>query len=44
MHSTHGKCWSVAELGAMLTDAGLTVHDRRPTIADRAVLIARKPA
>jgi hypothetical protein len=43
MHSTHGKCWSVAELGALLAGAGFVVHDRRPTIADRAALIARKP-
>jgi len=44
MHSTHGKCWSVTELGEMLTQAGFTVHDHRATAADRAALIARKPA
>jgi hypothetical protein len=43
MHSTHGKCWSTGELGAMLEETGFTVHDHRPTIADRAALIARKP-
>jgi 3-hydroxy-5-methyl-1-naphthoate 3-O-methyltransferase len=38
-----GKCWSTGELRAMLTETGFTVHDRRPTVADRAALIARKP-
>jgi hypothetical protein len=44
MHSTRGKCWSIAELHAMLGDAGFVVHDQRPTAADRTALIARKPA
>jgi hypothetical protein len=43
MHSTPGKCWSTGELGAMLAETGFTVHDHRPTVADRAALIARKP-
>jgi SAM-dependent methyltransferase len=43
MHSTSGKCWSTGELGAMLAETGFTVHDHRPTVADRAALIARKP-
>jgi SAM-dependent methyltransferase len=43
MHSTHGKCWSVAELGTMLTEAGFLIHDHRETVAHRSVLIARKP-
>jgi hypothetical protein len=43
MHSTQGKCWSVAELEAMLVEAGFGIHDHRATIADRSVLIARKP-
>jgi hypothetical protein len=43
MHSTHGKCWSISELTAMLEETGFTVHDHRATTADRAALIARKP-
>jgi hypothetical protein len=43
MHSTHGKCWSISELEAMLGDVGFTVHDDRPTAADRTALVARKP-
>jgi predicted O-methyltransferase YrrM len=43
MHSTHGKCWSVAELDAMLTDAGFAQVEQRPGIADRSVVVARKP-
>jgi len=43
MHSTRGKCWSVAELGTMLAEAGFRIHDHRAAAADRSVLIARKP-
>jgi hypothetical protein len=43
MHSTPGKCWSTGELGAMLAETGFKLHDHRPTVADRAALIARKP-
>ena len=43
MHSTEGKCWSVAELGGMLADAGFAVEDELPTAGDRTALVARKP-
>jgi hypothetical protein len=42
MHSTPGKCWSVGELAAMLTDAGFADVEQRPTAADRTALIAHK--
>jgi O-methyltransferase domain len=44
MHSTQGKCWSLGELAAMLTDAGFTDCTARPTAADRTAVLARKPA
>ncbi|MGI8626079.1 MAG: methyltransferase [Geodermatophilaceae bacterium] len=44
MHSTPGKCWSVAELGDMLQEAGFSVVDCRSTTGDRSAVIARKPA
>jgi hypothetical protein len=43
MHSTHGKCWSTTELGAMLADTGFVGHEHQATAADRAALIACKP-
>jgi hypothetical protein len=43
MHSTHGRCWSVAELSSLMADAGFTIHDHRATGGDRAALIAHKP-
>jgi predicted O-methyltransferase YrrM len=43
MHSTPGKCWSVAELGALLEQAGFTAIETRPTAADRTAVIARRP-
>lgn len=43
MHSTPGKCWSIAELREMLRAAGFHLADIRPTAADRSALIARKP-
>ncbi|GAC1388181.1 MAG: hypothetical protein NVSMB48_27690 [Marmoricola sp.] len=43
MHSTLGKCWSVAELEAMLTDVGFKDVQVRTVAADRTAVIARKP-
>jgi hypothetical protein len=43
MHSTPGKCWSLAELGAMLEDTGFSGVIHRPTAADRTAIVARKP-
>jgi hypothetical protein len=42
MHSTPGRCWSTAELAAMLADAGFRDTEVRPTAADRTVIVARK--
>jgi predicted O-methyltransferase YrrM len=42
MHSTPGKCWSVGELAAMLTDAGFADPEVRPSAADRTAIVAHK--
>lgn len=42
MHSTRGKCWSVAELGEMFGRAGFRSIDERPVAAGRTALIARR--
>ena len=44
MHSTPGKCWSVAELAEIAEGIGFADVGHRPTAADRGVLLARKPA
>lgn len=44
MHSTPGKCWSLAELRGMLEDTGFTGFTCRRTAADRTAVIARKSA
>ena len=44
MHSTPGKCWSVAELTAMAERAGFVDVEHRAAAGDRGVLLARKPA
>jgi 3-hydroxy-5-methyl-1-naphthoate 3-O-methyltransferase len=43
MHSTPGKCWSVAELTAMAERVGFADVTHRATAGDRGVLLARKP-
>jgi hypothetical protein len=43
MHSTEGKCYSLAELGAYLKDAGFVGMDYQETAADRSMVTARKP-
>lgn len=43
MHSTPGKCWSVGELSDMAELVGFVDIEHRLTIADRGVLLARKP-
>lgn len=43
MHSTPGKCWSVAELAEMAERIGFVDVEHRPTVADRGVVLARKP-
>jgi hypothetical protein len=44
MHATPGKCWSVAELGSMLTECGFETPSHRDTAGDRSIVLARKPA
>lgn len=43
MHSTPGKCWSVTELVEIAEEIGFVDVEHRPTVADRGVLLARKP-
>ncbi|MCA1708649.1 MAG: methyltransferase [Actinobacteria bacterium] len=43
MHGTQGRCWSVAELEAVLVDVGFVEVEERPAAADRSVIVARKP-
>jgi SAM-dependent methyltransferase len=42
MHSTEGKCYSTAEIGAYLKEAGFTDMRFRPTVADRSIITAVK--
>ena len=42
MHSTEGKCYSVAEMNGYLAEAGFVEMEHHPTAADRSVIIARK--
>ncbi len=42
MHVTQGRCYSVAEMGAWLTDAGFEARAFVPTAAGRSALVARK--
>lgn len=44
MHGTAGRCWSVAELEALLSGAGFIEIEERPAAGDRSVVVARKPA
>jgi SAM-dependent methyltransferase len=43
MHSTPGKCWSVAELTGLAERVGFVDVQHRPAAGDRSVLLARKP-
>jgi 3-hydroxy-5-methyl-1-naphthoate 3-O-methyltransferase len=43
MHSTPGKCWSVAELTGMARRVGFTDVEHRRAAGDRSVLLGRKP-
>lgn len=43
MHSTEGKCYSVAEIGSYAAEAGLVGLTFAPTAADRSIIVARKP-
>ena len=44
MHATAGKCWSVAELEAILEDVGFGEIEERPAGPDRSVVLAHKPS
>jgi hypothetical protein len=43
MHSTEGKCYSLAETRGYLTEAGFTGMQFAATAADRGIVTARKP-
>lgn len=43
MHSTPGKCWSIAELTDIAQRVGYVDITHRQTVCDRSVLLARKP-
>ena len=42
MHSTEGKCYSVAEMEGYLTETGFASMEFIPTAAGRSVMLARK--
>jgi len=44
MHSTEGRCYSVAEMEAELVRIGFVDVQFQPTAASRSVVTARKPA
>jgi SAM-dependent methyltransferase len=44
MHSTEGRCYSVAEMEAELAGIGFVEIEFRPTASGRSVIVARKPA
>jgi predicted O-methyltransferase YrrM len=44
MHSTQGKCYSLGEMQALLAEAGFVGFSFTPTVVDRSVITARKPA
>ena len=43
MHSTEGRCYSVAEMESSMTEAGFGGFEFIPTPAGRSVILARKP-
>ena len=44
MHSTEGKCYSLAEMRGYLGELGLTEFQFRETAVDRSIITVRKPA
>ena len=44
MHSTEGKCYSLAEMRGFLVELGLTEFQFRETAVDRSIITVRKPA
>jgi hypothetical protein len=43
MHSTEGRCYSIAEIAGLMRRAGFVDVDVRPTIGDRSTVCARRP-
>jgi hypothetical protein len=43
MHSTRGRCYSVAEMEGFLRGCGFVEIHHAETTVDRSVLMARKP-
>lgn len=43
MHSTRGKCYSVAELGSILSDLGFKETRFTDTVGNRSIITAKKP-
>jgi hypothetical protein len=43
MHATEGRCYSVAEIGALMRRAGFVEVELRPTIGNRSAVCARRP-
>lgn len=43
MHGTTGRCWSVAEMEALLVDVGFVGFEERQATGDRSIILARKP-
>jgi SAM-dependent methyltransferase len=43
MHSTEGKCYSLAETRSYLGEAGFVGMDFKETAADRGIVVTRKP-
>lgn len=43
MHSTEGKCYSLGEMRAYLTEAGFTGMTFKETAVDRSIITVRKP-
>ena len=44
MHSTEGKCYSLAEMRGFLGELGLTEFQFRETAVDRSIITVRNPA
>lgn len=44
MHSTEGKCYSLAEMRSFLDELGFTDFQFRETAVDRSIITVRKPA
>jgi len=43
MHSTAGRCYSIAEMESYLNEAGFSSAEFTPTAASRSIIVAKKP-